>query len=88
MSCRHLDRDTFTNPDEPALCSAYPSGIPNEIVYGGADHTEFRGDEEVPGVKHDMQVGYEEFFDLWKDGRDEGDTEEKRHALPLFGDDG
>lgn len=69
MSCRHLDRNTFSDPDTPALCTAYPTGVPDEIVYGGEDHTAYRGDEEVAGVKHSLQAGYEVIFDAWKDAR-------------------
>lgn len=68
MSCRHLDRSTFSDPDVPALCAAYPTGIPDEIIYGGEDHTAFRGDEEVAGVKHSLQPGYEDTFDAWRNG--------------------
>ena len=71
MSCEHLDRNTFSDPASPALCAAYPQGIPDEIVYGGADHTNPRGDE-VDGITHQLVEGFDNVFAVWKSTRKSG----------------
>lgn len=41
-NCEHYDGERS--------CTAYPAGIPQEILRMGAEHDVPRGDEEAPGV--------------------------------------
>ena len=45
MGCVHLESDTY---GEIGLCSAYPTGIPEEIWSGAVDHRKaYKGDHGI-----------------------------------------
>lgn len=48
----------------PQSCTAYPSGIPREILAGG-DHRQLRGDEEKP-LAFDRDPGHDQTFSSWQ----------------------
>jgi hypothetical protein len=65
-SCIHFRPANYRNRLGPKTntCAAFPEGIPAVILNGGDHRESIPGDA---GITHQMQVGADDFFDIWFD---------------------
>jgi SH3-like domain-containing protein len=64
--CQSCDRALVVDdPNETATCTAYPQGIPAEIIGGEFDHRQPRDDDG--GKQWVQRPGFEDLLAMWED---------------------